>query len=473
MHLLFNWLIHGSAVTLVVALGVGAHRRMTAATRERLWQAAAISVAAMPLIGLYADRPGSPVSIDAVAVPDPPLTMDASWHQWAGLVLAVWAAWTAVSLARVALGLFRLHRARRAAQPFPPDRETRLPTWTQLRARGRTATLAVSSRVHRAGVLGLGRRPLIAVAPATLERLTDEELDQVVLHEYAHVQRRDDVVILLQRVMLALVGFHPAVRWLDRAMTVDREVACDDWVVAYTGARAGYARCLVTLAGSAPAAGRHLAPGAVWSRSQLSVRVAALLDARRGVAIAPSRATCLLAMPVVLALVSAFAAMPLVGVAGDRLPTIPAPAAVVVAAAPALPPAIPPAAVAGAAALGVPAAPPRAAFTRAPASRVHVLLTEPSRPSSSRAASAAPLAGESIDEERLAVAPLPSTAVAEFGLTVADVRGRLDVEGTAERQTPWRAAAAAGLALGSGSRSAARRMAGAFTRVGRSFANSF
>ncbi len=180
----------------------------------------------------------------------------------------------------------------------------------------RPATLVASTDVYCAAVLGLNR-PLIAVAPDAIDRLTDDELDQIVLHEYAHIQRRDDLAIVAQRIISAVAGLHPAVWWLDRALTIDREVACDDWVVTYAGARTRYARCLVELASSARSRRRSLAPGALFSRSQLSIRVAALLDSRRSVALVPSRATFLVALPAVLVLVVACVSMPLVGVARE------------------------------------------------------------------------------------------------------------------------------------------------------------
>src|SRR5690606_17886349 len=90
--------------------------------------------------------------------------------------------------------------------------------------------------------------PLIAISPAALAKLTDDELDQVVMHEQAHVRRRDDLALVAQRIAWALAGFHPAVWWLDRALTLEREVACDDWVLAHATAPKAYGACLVKLA---------------------------------------------------------------------------------------------------------------------------------------------------------------------------------------------------------------------------------
>ena len=53
--------------------------------------------------------------------------------------------------------------------------------------------LLVSNDVQSAAVIGF-RRPAIAVSPRLLDRLTDEEIDRVLVHEWAHVERGDHLV---------------------------------------------------------------------------------------------------------------------------------------------------------------------------------------------------------------------------------------------------------------------------------------
>ena len=113
------------------------------------------------------------------------------------------------------------------------------------------------------GVLGLWT-PLIGVSPAVVDRLTPEELDRIVIHEAAHVLRRDDRADCVQRAIHALVGWHPGVWWLDRRLRAEREAACDDWVVALTDAPVPYAAALVKLADlSRPKTAPQLTPGAL------------------------------------------------------------------------------------------------------------------------------------------------------------------------------------------------------------------
>ncbi len=119
--------------------------------------------------------------------------------------------------------------------------------WLAVRARGRAARLVISDDVRAAAVLGLGS-PMIAVAPSALAALSADELDHIVVHEWAHVQRRDDIAQLAQRIVVALTGLHPAVWWIDRQLRLERETACDDWAVNAKGSPKGLALCLTKLA---------------------------------------------------------------------------------------------------------------------------------------------------------------------------------------------------------------------------------
>jgi beta-lactamase regulating signal transducer with metallopeptidase domain len=449
-------------MTVIVALGVRAHPTMTAATRERIWWVTVIGLTLMPGAYLLADldavfRSSLP---SAAARLDPLMTVRAPWNRWALLMLMGWAGWTIVQTIRLGLALVRLQRTKTSAGSFPPDREARLAMWTKMRACGRPATLVTSTDVYCAAVLGLNP-PLIAVAPHAIDRLTDDELDQVVLHEYAHIQRRDDLAIVVQRFISAVAGLHPAVWWLNRVLTIDREVACDDWVITYAGARTRYARCLVKLASSAGSRRTSLAPGALFSRSQLSIRVAALLDSRRSVALVPSRATFLVAPPAVLALVFMCVCVPLVGVTRDRPLPIVAPVT-----------------------MGAVVAVARAAVSEVdvhvpvPAPRLESAQPEGPRgferpaPIGPREGSpSAPTLQTPIEDTSAAVDPLPASALAHLDLGVAPAGTPGQTLAAPVREAPWKAAATAGLAIGSGSRHAALKTAAAFSRLGKSFTN--
>ncbi len=320
MSVLIQWMWQGVALAVVVWVCLSGARRVSASMRYRVWWATLALLIALPFLSVL-ELPGLGAVL-GVAGSAAPLMLQAAERApdiatslaWLPLVaLGTWVMWSG---ARLYAALAYLDAAKRACRPFPIVRERQLPRWKAARNRGRRATLVVSEHVHSAGVLGLGY-PRIAVAPRLLSSLTDEELDLLVLHEYAHVQRRDDVATAVQLVVRVVIGWHPAAWWIDRRLRIEREVACDDWVLAATGAPRTYARCLTRIADLAMGSESLLMPAASC-QPQLTTRVVRLLDGRRNTSIRPS-AVALAAATMMLAVVS-------IGLTGSHTTVIALPA---------------------------------------------------------------------------------------------------------------------------------------------------
>ncbi len=473
MILFLNWLVQGSVLTLIVAGGVRVCRTMSAATREVVWWVTVSGVLAMPVVSVLTTAEAAGVPFASAPIPSSLLIQvseETTW--WLPSLVAAWIAWVAVWLSRIGAAIVRLRWAKQQATPLAARRERRLPTWTALGGRGRPAHLVVSEQVRNAAVLGLGR-PLIALAPESLEQLTDEELDYVVLHEYAHVQRRDDVAVLAQRLVWAIAGIHPAIWWLDRALTIEREVACDDWVVARLGSARGYAACLVKLSVGAGADGWSLAPRAGLSRGFVTIRVTRLLDPRRNTTTRPSIRVLLAVVPATVGLAAACLAATLVELEpGPWLPT-PRPAATS----------------ATTQSAGQPAR--RGFVFHAPVppqvrrSRISVsasALAERTHPVESAVSEMLDVSTPSPASATHPPDVLPATRI-QTPAIVAPVSGREHGnEGSATRarrptdhrgMTPWRAAANVGVVVGTSSHDAAIRTAGFFSRAGKSIGGAF
>ena len=207
------------------------------------------------------------------------------------IFVGIWAAIALVSLLRVLPGLRAVYAVRDRCRPFPPDIESRLPLWLEAKACGRRTALMICDEVPGATVLGF-HRPCIAIPSSLVEALTLDELDQVILHEHAHVQRRDDWARLAQTLLLSVLWIHPAALFVSRALNREREMACDEWVVARTGLPKAYARCLAHAAEARVRmrGGPTLVPALIGSRHELLRRVDRVLaingKARRRVSIA-------------------------------------------------------------------------------------------------------------------------------------------------------------------------------------------
>lgn len=91
-------------------------------------------------------------------------------------------------------------------------------------------------------------RPMILL-PADIDTWTnDEERRAVLLHEMAHVQRRDHWVSPVQALLGAIFFFHPAVRYALRQLILERELACDERVLAAGANPSTYAEIILKVA---------------------------------------------------------------------------------------------------------------------------------------------------------------------------------------------------------------------------------
>jgi hypothetical protein len=125
-------------------------------------------------------------------------------------------------------------------------------------------------------------RPAVVLPQWTVTTLSAEEITTAVLHELAHIDRWDDWTNLGQKVVRALLFFHPAVWWLDARLAIEREMSCDDAVLAHSASPKGYAECLVSIAEKTLLRKQlALAQAAVGHMKQTASRIARILDGRQ------------------------------------------------------------------------------------------------------------------------------------------------------------------------------------------------
>jgi len=75
--------------------------------------------------------------------------------------------------------------------------------------------------------------------------LGQQEIEMVLLHELAHVLRKDYLINILQRLLETLFFFNPVVLWLSARIRAEREHCVDDLVIRHTNDQTGYIKALV------------------------------------------------------------------------------------------------------------------------------------------------------------------------------------------------------------------------------------
>ncbi|MBN2580685.1 MAG: PD40 domain-containing protein [Pirellulales bacterium] len=107
--------------------------------------------------------------------------------------------------------------------------------------------LGYCHRIFTPVVVGV-LRPMILLPTVLATGLTPQQFQAVLLHELVHVRRYDLAVNVLQRLIETLLFFHPAVWWVSRRVSAERENACDDLVLRLDCGRTEYADALVRVA---------------------------------------------------------------------------------------------------------------------------------------------------------------------------------------------------------------------------------
>jgi hypothetical protein len=90
-------------------------------------------------------------------------------------------------------------------------------------------------------------RPVVFLPVTALTGLSEEQLESVIAHELAHIQRFDPFVNVFQVCVETLLFYHPAVWWLNKRIRAEREHCCDETAVALCGNAVEYARALTLM----------------------------------------------------------------------------------------------------------------------------------------------------------------------------------------------------------------------------------
>ena len=90
-------------------------------------------------------------------------------------------------------------------------------------------------------------RPIVLLPVTALTGLSEDQLQSVIAHELAHIQRFDAFVNAFQIAVETLLFYHPAVWWLNKRIRVEREHCCDDTAVSLCGNPVEYARALTLM----------------------------------------------------------------------------------------------------------------------------------------------------------------------------------------------------------------------------------
>src|SRR5215813_507299 len=294
-----NTLLAGMVVTVAALLIARFVGRGNPRLRFTVWMVALAAMAVLPFVGLASKTQEPRPAGTSIAV----VTLSASV---AAYVLAAWMLGAAIGLTHIALGVMRLRRVRKNSKPVDVNELDPVPRATLEEAQQhRAVTLCVSDAVSVPSAIGYFQ-PMVVMPGWVLAEIPADELNSILLHELAHLRRYHDWTNLAQKMIKAVFFFHPAVWYIESQLTLEREMACDEAVLAANFSPRDYAESLVSLAErSFLHRGIELAQAAVGHVKQLRLRLVEILRRdRQGSVRTRKSAVAILA---VAAVVSTFA----------------------------------------------------------------------------------------------------------------------------------------------------------------------
>lgn len=196
-----------------------------------------------------------------------------------------WAVVVVALLARLGAGCVALSRLRRGAVALGERSQQLLDESRAALGVRRSARLATHPTISSPVALG-GLRPLVLV-PTDWETWPETARRACLLHELAHLARHDDWAKLAQELVRAPFFFHPLVHWLLDRLDRERELLCDEAVVAHDVDPLAYARVLLTCAQRPGRIAARVQGLPFLSRGTIRLRIQRLMEDDMAQSIAP------------------------------------------------------------------------------------------------------------------------------------------------------------------------------------------
>jgi uncharacterized protein YjbI with pentapeptide repeats/beta-lactamase regulating signal transducer with metallopeptidase domain len=281
-HALWTIALVTTAMMPLAGLGVSAARAIAAPVDS--WSAASTSAASHGV----AVKPRTHAAAAQKQAQPPAKDFSFSMPAWqphltrlaAVAIVGVWIVGAFVGLVGLVASLIRVRGLKKRSSPLEGDLADDLPWLTENHARDREIYLRLSFETETPVAIGF-RRPVILIPTELATHGGLAAIDQLIRHEHAHLRRYDDWTNLAQRLIERIFWFNPIVWLVGARIALEREIASDDAVVEETGHAQEYAKSLWRLAREMRMPEHAIvAPGAMLTRKQITVRIESLLDSR-------------------------------------------------------------------------------------------------------------------------------------------------------------------------------------------------
>ncbi|HEY7116246.1 MAG TPA: M56 family metallopeptidase [Tepidisphaeraceae bacterium] len=215
----------------------------------------------------------------------PPARRDGAWKGWAAVVLAVWGAGSLVCLIVIIVRIGRFCHLLRQSETASD--ELRMLALTSARRIGlsRVPEVCFVPGLVCPMLFGVVGRPRVLVPRGLWGRLSPPQRSSLLMHEMAHLKRRDHWVRRVELAVVVLYWWWPVAWWARGRLREAEEACCDAWVIwTLPGVGRAYAGAIleaVEFVSAGPALPPALASGMGQQFDQLRRRLTMITCERR------------------------------------------------------------------------------------------------------------------------------------------------------------------------------------------------
>jgi beta-lactamase regulating signal transducer with metallopeptidase domain len=192
------------------------------------------------------DRAFVPRNIDALGQLSAFINQNAVW------IFTVWFLCFALKSLGLISGLFYIHRIRSyKIHQVSNDWKDTVKNYAQKLGIRQSISLLQSELVKVPVTVG-HLKPVILIPFGLIFQLPAEQIETILIHELAHIRRRDYLVNLLQSLLETIFFFNPGLLWLSSLIKEERETCCDDIVLANTSVKSNYLEALLAFHSQLP-----------------------------------------------------------------------------------------------------------------------------------------------------------------------------------------------------------------------------
>ena len=151
--------------------------------------------------------------------------------------------------------------------------------WQEQLGISRKVRLLLSTNVSVPMMIGT-LKPIILMPVATINHLTTDQVEAILLHELAHIKRHDYLLNILQAIVETVLFFNPFIWLISAIIRREREHCCDDLVISCSANPLPYARALALLENDR-INDRSLALAASGHKNQLFNRIKRIMEMKK------------------------------------------------------------------------------------------------------------------------------------------------------------------------------------------------